>query len=182
VSAPATGGDFLASAKASFLAGDYANAQRLANHAIVEAPQDPKAHEMMSLAMFAQGDYQGSAAAAHAVADMGTVADWPTLYGYYKDRDKYVEHLEKLQQFVKERPDAPEGRFLLGLHHKMMGQNNLAEQQFAQYLKLVRGEDQLAVKLFSEVGGDVSTIPKPEPSVPVKAPDIAPLPDEGPST
>jgi tetratricopeptide (TPR) repeat protein len=170
VSAPATG-DFLASGKASFLAGDYANAQRSASHAVVETPDNPKAHELMMLSMFAQGDFQGAAAAAHAVADLGQVPDWPTLYGYYKNRDKYVQHLEKLQQTVKENPDKPEARFLLGFNYQMIGEKDQAQKQFAKYLEQTRGEDPIAVKLFSSVGGDVATLPKPDVQVPVKAPD-----------
>jgi len=171
VSTPTTSDEFLEAGKASFLAGDYANAQRHAQHAVVESPQNAKAHELMLLSMFAQGEFQGAASAAHAVADLGQVPDWTTVYGYYKDRDKYVQHLTKLQQFVKEHPDMPEGRFLLGFNYQMIGEKDKAEKQFAQYLKEVRGDDPIAVKLFSGLGGDVSTLPMPETHVPVKALD-----------
>jgi tetratricopeptide (TPR) repeat protein len=171
VTTPATSGDFLASGKAAFLAGDYAAAQRQANHAVVENPENAKAHELMMLSMFAQGEFRGAAAAAHAVADLGQVPDWPTLYGYYKDRDKYVQHLEKLQQFAKENPDAPEAKFLLGFNYQMLGDKAQAEKQFAKYINAVNGEDQIAVKLFSSVGGDVTTLPKPDTQVPVNALD-----------
>jgi len=171
ISTPNSVSEFLQSGKASFLAGDYASAQRQANHAVVEAPDNPKAHELMMLSMFAQGDFAGAAAAAHAVADLGQVPDWPTLYGYYKNRDRYVQHLEKLQQHVKENPDQPDGRFLLGFNYQMIGDKNHAEQQFAQYLQLVRAEDQIAVQLFRDVGGDVGTLPQPEANVPVRALD-----------
>ena len=167
VTTPTSSNEFLESGKASFLAGDYVNAQRQANHAVVEMPQNAKAHELMLLSTFAQGEFQDAAAAAHAVAELGQVPDWPTLYSYYKDRDKYVQQLNKLQQFVKEHPDMPEGRFLLGFNYQMIGEKNQAEKQFAQYLQLVRGEDPVAVKLFSSVGGDVSTLPIPEAQVPV---------------
>jgi len=171
VTTPASSGDFLATGKAAFLAGDYAGAQRQANHAVVENPKNAKAHELMMLSMFAQGEFQGATAAAHAVADLGQVPDWPTLYSYYKNRDKYVQHLEKLQQFAKENPDAPEGKFLLGFNYEMLGDKTHAEKQFAQYIKLVNGEDQIATKLFSSVGGDVTTLPKPDTHVPVNALD-----------
>jgi len=169
VSAPNTSGDFLATGRSAFQSGDYAEAQRQANHAVIDTPQDAKAHELMMLSLFAQGEYQGATAAAHAVADLGQVPDWPTLYGYYKDRDKYVQHLGKLQQFVKEHPDAPEGRFLLGVNYQMIGDNQPAQKQFAEYAKLVQGDDPVAVKLFDDVGGDVNTLPKPQAPVHVNA-------------
>jgi hypothetical protein len=166
----ATENEFLAAARSAFRAGDFAEAQRQANHAIVEAPNLAQAHEMASLAMFAQGDFAGSAAAAHAAVEMGSLPDWPTLYGYYNDRDRYVQHFEKLKQYVQEHPDAPEGRFLLALHHTMMGNEETARDQFGQYLKLVRYQDPMATELFGRVGGDISSLPKPEENPPMPAP------------
>jgi tetratricopeptide (TPR) repeat protein len=88
-------GDYLATGRSDFLAGNYQEAERQANHAVIEEPQNPKAHELMMLSLQAQGEYQGATAAAHAVADLGEIPDWPTLYSYYKNRDKHVDHLSK---------------------------------------------------------------------------------------
>jgi len=181
VSAPATetstGNQFLEAARTAFLAGDYAEAQRQANHAIVEMPDQPKSHEMISLAMFAQGDFAGAAAAAHAAVELGSLPDWPTLYGYYNDRDKYIAHLQKLKQHVQDHPDAPEGRFLLGLHNAMMGNRDAAKEQLGEYLKLTRFQDPVATRLYGDVGGDVSALPKPEAVIPA-APQNIPATDE----
>ena len=192
VSTPATGNQFLEAARTAFLNGDFAEAQRQASHAIVEMPDQPKSHEMMSLAMFAQGDFPAAAAAAHASVQLGGVSDWPTLYGYYNDRDKYITHLRKLQDFVKEKPDSPDGHFLLGLHQAMMGNQNAAKEQLDEYLKIVRYQDPVGRQMFADVGGDVSALPKleemPAPGnatetpVTTPAPTAAPEPASAPST
>lgn len=190
---PANGSQFLEAAHTAFLNADYAEAQRQANHAIVEMPDNPKALEMMSLAMFAQGNFAAAAGAGHAAVQLGGVADWPTLYGYYNDRDKYITHLQKLQNFVKEKPDSPDGHFLLGLHQAMMGNKNAAKQHLDEYLKLVRYQDPVGRQLFADAGGDVSTLPKleemPAPGnateTPVNTPapaPAAPAPVPAPST
>jgi hypothetical protein len=151
--------DYLRAARDSFRSGDYATAQRLANHAVVESPENPKTHEILSLAFLAQGDYRGAAAAAHAAVAGAPVADWPTLYRYYLDRDKYTQHLRDLQRFVKENPDVFEVRFLLGMHYMMLGHRVEAKEELAQYVRRAR-EDPVATKLFTELGGKLDEIPK----------------------
>ena len=76
--------EFYSQARAAFLQGDYRNALRLASHAGVEEPQNPKVHELISLALFALGDYGPAASEAHAAMALGTIADWKDLLGYYK--------------------------------------------------------------------------------------------------
>jgi len=154
-------GDYLESARTAFMNGDYAGAQRLAQHAVIDTPDQAKAHELLSLALFAQGNYAGAAEAAHAAVSLGSVPDWPTLYGYYNDREKYEQHFNAIKQFAHDHPDAPEGRFLLGLHHLMMGHRDPAKNEFAEYLKLVDHQDPIGVKLYGEAGGDVRALPKP---------------------
>jgi hypothetical protein len=153
--------DFLASARSAFESGDYVRAQRFANHAVIDDPQNAKAHEMMALAMFAQGNFAGSAEATHATVALGSLADWPTLYGYYNDRGKYEEHFNALKQFAAEKPQAPEGHFLLGVHHLMMSHEDSARDSFSRYLKLVDHQDPIGIKLFGQAGGDVDALPKP---------------------
>ena len=63
--------------------GDYSDALRLASHATVENPKDAKAHELMSLALFALKDYKGANLEAHEAISLGPPSDWNTLYGYY---------------------------------------------------------------------------------------------------
>jgi hypothetical protein len=123
----------------------------------------------MSLALFAKGEYGPAAEAAHATVALGPIADWPRLYGYYNNRDRYEQHFNALKEFAAENPQAPEGHFLLGFHHLMMGHRDSAKDHFAHYLKLVDHQDPIGVKLFGESGGEVESLPKPT--------RPAPLPD-----
>ena len=50
----------------------------------VDAP-NPRAHELISLALFALGQYGPAASEAHAAMALGTIADWKDLYAYYND-------------------------------------------------------------------------------------------------
>jgi len=63
---PASGGEtdwgvqYLGGARDAFQQGSYADALRLAKHASIEMPQNPKPHELMALAAFALKDYRGA--------------------------------------------------------------------------------------------------------------------------
>lgn len=153
--------EFFRAASDSFRAGQYAAAQRQANHAVVEDPNQARNHELSSLAMFAQGDYPGAAAAARSAIELGPVSDWPTLYRYYGNKDRYTAHLRSLQQFVQKQPDSLDGRFLLGLHLMMMGYKDEARQEFADYLGLAKEPDPMVSKLYNQLGGDKKSLPPP---------------------
>ncbi len=83
-------------AEDAFQAGKYRDAVRMANHAAVESPRNPKAAELMSLALFADGDYRSAAAQAHAALTLGPVTTWNTLRGYYgNDVESYTTQLRR---------------------------------------------------------------------------------------
>ncbi len=88
--APGEAAQFYSEARAAFLEGDYRNALRLAGHAGVEAPRNPKVHELISLALLASNNYPAAASEAHAAMALGTIADWQDLFGYYNDAGKYT--------------------------------------------------------------------------------------------
>ena len=64
--APSEALQYYNEARAAFGEANYRNALRLAGHAAVESPQNAKVHELISLALFASGDYRGAATEAHA--------------------------------------------------------------------------------------------------------------------
>ena len=80
-----TANQWLDEAREAFQKGDYRNAARLAAHAAIDDPQDPKVHELASLALFAGGQYRGAAMEAYAALAIAPPADWATLYAYYND-------------------------------------------------------------------------------------------------
>ena len=121
---------WLGEAQEAFRQGDYRNAARLAAHAAIDSPQDPKAHEIASLALFAAGQFRGAAMEAHAALAMAPASDWPTLYSYYGDLPTYQRQLRALETFIGKNPNSPDGHFLLGYHDLMMGHRDAARDQF----------------------------------------------------
>ena len=85
--------DFYNRALAAFGQGEYRDATHLAAHALVDNPRNPKVHLLLSLAMFATGEYRGAAMEAHAVGALGKVPDWATLYELYGSVEPYTNHL-----------------------------------------------------------------------------------------
>jgi tetratricopeptide (TPR) repeat protein len=138
----------------AFQQGDFRNALRWAAHAAVDNPEDAGLHVLLSLAMFAQGDFQGAAIEAHGLAANGKIPDWEMVYGLYGALEPYETHLRALEKFVAENPSAAEGRFLLGFHYMMAGHRKAAQDEFLEALKAVP-EDQLSAELLANVGGKV---------------------------
>ena len=178
---PQTGGetsDFYAQGTEAFLQGEYQAATRLAAHASIDDPRNPSVHLLMSLGLFAVGEYRGAAMESHAVVALGKTPDWPALFGFYGNVKPYTEHLRALEKYVRENPKAPEGRFLLGFHYMMGGHKDTAKDEFLQALKLTP-KDRLAAQLLTQVGGTVpadiaaqlSQLPPPKASAPPSAPE-----------
>jgi hypothetical protein len=160
------GGEYFAQSQAAFGEGHYKDALRMANHAAVESPQNPKAHELMSLSLFALGDYRGAAMEAHAALALGPAADWPTLFGYYGDEAKYTGQLRALEKYSKDNPAAADAHFLRAYHYLMMGHKSQFKEQMAEAAKLAP-KDKLTGELLKKYGDDSSSsaAPPPPPSV-----------------
>jgi len=141
-----------ADAVTQFRQGNYREALRLAGHAAVDTPQDAKVHELISLALFALGDYRGASMEAHAALSFGPAADWPTLYGYYEDLPAYTRHLDALEKFSGENPSSLDAQFLLGYHNLMMGHHDTAKAYFAQVVAKA-SQDKLAEQLLKGLEG-----------------------------
>ncbi len=152
--------NYYSEARGAFLHGDYQDALRLANHAGVEAPQNPKAHELISLALFALGNYGPAASEAHAAMALGPIADWNDLFGYYNDAAKYTAQLRALEKASAQDPKSAAEHFLLGYHYLMIRARDNAKIQFADAVKLTPG-DKLAVHLLDELRSN-SPLTSPE--------------------
>ena len=152
-------------ARAAFQQGNYRDALRLAGHAGVESPQNPKVHELTSLALFATGEYRGAATEAHAALAFAPPSSWADLYSYYNDNDKYTGQLRKLEAAVKSTPNSAPAQFLLGYHYLMTGAKAEAKEHFAQAAKLTPN-DKLAKHILNqlEAGGAVTPPELPKPS------------------
>jgi len=154
-------------AREAFRSGDYRDALRLANHAAIEAPQNPKVHELASLALFALGDYRGAAIEAHAAMAFGPVADWDTLSGHYGDPEAYTKQLRALEKYVGEHKSAADAHFLAAYHYLMLGARTEAKDEMAQAANLTP-KDKLAAHVLQQLdSGKPVTPPKvPEPPKP----------------
>jgi len=151
-------------ARAAFEQGKYRDALRLASHAGVESPQNSKVHELVSLALFAQGDYRGAATEAHAALALGPPSTWNDLFAYYGNAETYTQQLRKLENTVSTVPKSGAGQFLLGYHYLMTGATAEAKEHFALAAKLTPN-DKLAQHILKQLdsGGAVTPpeLPKP---------------------
>ena len=119
----------------------------------------------MSLALFAQGDYRGAAAQAHAALAMGPPTNWDTLYSYYGETSPYTTQLRALEKYVKEKPSAPEGHFLLAYQYLMTGFNKQAVNELREVGKLAPN-DRLSAELVKKYSGDSTSDALPTPPIP----------------
>ena len=152
VDAPAQAGDFYSQALASFRRGDFRDAVRLAGHASIDDPENPAVHLLLSLTLFATGEYRGAAMEAHAVAALGKIPDWATVFGIYSNVDAYTVHLRALEKQVRENPSSAEARFLLGFQYMMAGHRDAARKELSEAVRL-EPKDRLASRLLTDVGG-----------------------------
>jgi tetratricopeptide (TPR) repeat protein len=137
---------FSAQAVAAFSAGNYEEAIRLADHALVDSPKEARTHELLSLAMFALGDYRGAAIEAHAAISLGPVGNWAGIQSYYNNPGTYSTQLRALESYVIGHPTAADAHFLLGYQYLMLSHTDAAKYQF-QSARQLTPDDALAVKL-----------------------------------
>ena len=102
-------------ARAAFFEGRYDEALKLTDAAVAQMPRDAVLHEFRSLVLFALQRYGESAAAIHAVLDVGPGWDWKTLSGLYPNNDVYTKQLRALEAARDKDPKAPELRFSAGV-------------------------------------------------------------------
>jgi tetratricopeptide (TPR) repeat protein len=158
-----SGAAYFAEAADAFRAGNYSDALRLANHAAIESPQNPKAAELMSLASFARGDDRAASGEAHAALALGPPADWNTVYAYYGNVDTYTTQLRDLEKYCKDNPAAADAHFVLAYQYLLTGHTNKAVQQLDDVVKL-SPQDKLAADLLKKYGGKPSLPVPPAPA------------------
>jgi tetratricopeptide (TPR) repeat protein len=147
------GKQYLDEALQSFRAGNYQNAMRMAEHAIVDSPRDTEAHEIVSLAAFANRDYRTAATEARAVADLGGVPSWNQVYAIYQNVDAYTLQLRSLEDYVRAYPQSADGQFLLGIQYMTTGHANDAHEHLAKAAELTP-KDKIVQNLIEVAGGE----------------------------
>ncbi len=116
--------------RAAFKTGDYVSALKSADEAIAYTPGDVTLHEYRSLVLFALGRYSDAAGVLNPVLASGPGWGWETMVGFYDSSTTYSAQLRKLESYTKGRPDAADGRFLLGYHYLVCGHMDQAYEQF----------------------------------------------------
>ena len=109
-------------------------------------------HEFRALVLFAQKKYKDAAAGTYAVLSVGPGMNWATMSGLYPNVNTYKNQLRALEAYVREQPNASDGRFLLAYHYLVLGYTAPAVKQLESFSKLVPS-DQLApdlVKAFTQ--------------------------------
>ncbi|MEZ6120008.1 MAG: hypothetical protein R3C28_26035 [Pirellulaceae bacterium] len=121
-----------------------------------------KAFELLALSQFALKDFANASNTAHDAIRLGVVADWPTLYDYYQNRERYVQQFNALRDYVDSNPGSENGVFLLAYHNLMLGHYDDAQKRFAKVHEL-NPNDQIAQEQFNQLQQqhEVSRIPCP---------------------
>jgi tetratricopeptide (TPR) repeat protein len=165
-----------AGARDQFTAGDYAGALAAADNAIKLQPNDPVLHEFRALCLFAEGDYQQSAAATYAVLSGGPGWDWTTVSSLYPSVAVYTKQLRALEKYSQEHPDAADARFLLASQYLLTGHNDAASAELKQVVTL-RPNDALSAQLLKSISpADDDAAPAPAaPPLPGKPVDASAL-------
>jgi cytochrome c-type biogenesis protein CcmH/NrfG len=113
---------------------------------MTSAVKDGRTHQLLSLAMFAQGDYRGAAIGAHPAISLGPLGDWANIQSLYNSPDAYTTQLRALESYVIAHPAAADAHFVLGYQYLMLGHADAAKYQFQTAHRLTP-DDALAAKL-----------------------------------
>jgi hypothetical protein len=135
-------------ARAAFLEGNYQEALKLTDAAVALQPRDAVLHEFRALVLFALGRYAESAAAIHAVLDVGPGWDWTTLSSLYPSVDVYSKQLRALEDARNKAPKAADLRFLSGYHYLTCGHTDQALTMFRKAAEL-QPKDAVAAHLVA---------------------------------
>lgn len=159
------GFDAFERARQEFRNRQYRSALRWAERALGERLEDPLAHELYALCLFAEGKYDEAALVLNSLLASAPGWDWTTMVGLYGNRSPYEAHLRRLERFVKARPDDASARFVLAYHYLVCGRAEPAIEQLRQVVEL-KPRDIVAARMLE-------SLTEPEPAKPN---DTAPRP------
>ena len=123
-------------ARQAFYNENFADALKLTNEALKQAPQDAAINEFRSLCLFALGQYRDAAANIHSVLAAGPGWDWTTLISLYSHPETYTAQLRKLEDADKANLQSADVRFLLGYHYLTCGHEDAAVKMWKAVVQL----------------------------------------------
>ena len=151
--------DYQLRAEQAFREGDYEEAARLSDHAILEDNRNGKLHLFASQILFALGDYASAAAAIQQAAALLGRGEWGFVVENYQEfyrNEDYVTQMARLDEYIEQNPEAAYARFLRGYHFLYLGHMEAARDDLAKAFEL-EPRDLLAAELLKTAGGEVPT-------------------------
>lgn len=130
-----------AAAQKAFARHDYASALRTMDQVVELEPKNLDVLQFRSLVLFAQQDYQRSAADAYDAFLLGPTWTWPTVVKLYKsDAETYTAHYRALSRAAKSDQHSLEKHFLLAYHHLMLGHLEHGQRELEHVLAIQPNE------------------------------------------
>jgi len=116
----AAASDFIAQGEDAFKAGQYEQAMRAWQHAMVDDPTNGAVILLMSQALFALGQWDAAANALQGAMQVLPEAEWNGVVAHYAelypDISVYTNQIRAAEKARDAAPDDPAVRFLLGYH------------------------------------------------------------------
>ena len=166
---------FTEQGEAAFKAGDYKAAVYAWRHAIIDDQQNPVLLMLLAQSMFATGNFEEAAGATQSAMQMLPKDKWGVVVGNYKELygnvQDYTDQLRALEKAVKDKPENPALRFLMGFHYAYLGFPKEAVDQLDKVVK-IQPQDEMAKALREEMR---AKLPKPI------APPVLPPTPQAPS-
>ena len=134
----------------AFQNGDYANANRLAMHALLDAPDNGWLKLYASQCQFANGEYIASAELMATALETAPEDQWNSVVANFREfyhRNDYVTHVAALEEKVKSGETGSWGKAMLGYHYLFLGHPESAKKVFDASLA-INPNDPIATKLL----------------------------------
>lgn len=139
-------------AKQAFAAEDYDRAISILDQILKLVPEDADAYQFRSLAYFAKGEFEPSAADAYDSFRFGNAWTWDTLQSMYPEgkTSRYTEQLRKLEEVNRSDDQSMPSHFLLAYQYIVLGHLSHAETELKAVLA-INQEEQLSQQLLAVV-------------------------------
>ena len=166
-------GEFAAAGETDFKSSNYEAAVRDWRHAILDDQSNGTLVMMLAQALFATGKYDEAAGAVQQAMQMLPEDQWGVVVKNYTELypkvGEYTNQLRALEKAVKETPDSPALRFLVGYHYGYLGYPQDAIKQLDK-AKTLAPQDEMAKRLYEQFQAKVDK--KDEPSAKKGNPEL----------
>lgn len=147
----------------AFRQGDYGQAARYATHGLIEMPQNGQLQLLAAQALFALGDYGGSASLLHQAASTLDENQWGSIItnykSYYRGND-YVQQMRQLDEYLSENNEDAAAYFVRGYNYGFLNHEDAAVKDLTRAYEL-EPRDKLAAALIQRFGGEVPEVSAP---------------------